>query len=974
MYKRLFKKSTAIILASALIFSSSTVYAQEAELGKEEGLVKSEQPLEESIQKSDNEVSKDQKEEEKILQEKTGKETKEENQDQQKKEKDGTGETDDIHKDKTDISENEKVAKKSGDNQAEETEIDKKNGTSGNLLQTNESVKEKTADTLLIENPSVSIAGPSYRDEAGTGIKNILPIRLSNNGSDTISITSTNYEMKIVPEGEPAGMNFLNMTEELDSKGQEIQPGGFISLYPQYTISQDYEGKTIDYTVQLIEKISGDVIAESQVISADVFSAENGVLRYHDTTKGEKYLLTFELGQDVAFQGIISGGTGNSTIVGTGPDTASYQYYLEPGNPSSFMFGIPEEKSLSLELSPADAGTVNMVFGSNQAVSVDLHAPAKLKVEISDNLMLNTGNGISISSPSTAVGNYGVFTGESFLKAEAFTDENIIDEWKKEIDPYAKTQGYELEIALPDSFDYTRFGPKEEINVILPIPEGWDTARTEVYTVNEYGFTGPLGTISEDGKNISFKTMDFTEINTLNCVLIEKSIPTEVKDWERVVSNYYETVRAVNWFREPLENHYFDSVPSANDAAYLTYHFSGKFYINSSYYNSETNEIRIPYEDFTGEVERYFKNIPDLTRVNIPDYMYYDEDENQFILPVGGGAGDAPYHYTLVDTKEAGGIYALWFDIAEEDANCTLIVEDNGRGDWRYLAFLEGFQELKQVDMGDPDVTEQPEDSDVADQPKDPQTPEQPENIQESDNLQNLEQTVSSELSQEQIQNIIEEIQNAEAGKMISVSMGSTTVVPEEILKNAQGKDVTLVLEMNGYSWIIYGKDITASDLKDIDLEVRTDLNAISEKEVRKIAGDNPTKQITLIHSGTFGFKAVLKIYIGTEYDGKYGNLFWFKNGTTSELTDTDQIDNQGYAEFTFTHASDYLIVINDKVMSDNSLQGQMVSNQKIDEKTGEKTVKAVKTGDSADTVVYLCMMGLAGFAFVHAFQKRRNR
>ena len=328
MYKRLLKKSTAVILASALIFSSSTVYAQEAEAGKADGLVESEQPLEDNTQKKDSEISKD-----------------EDTEDVQKEKETGNTEEKEDSKEK-------EVSEKSGDSQTEENGTDRTESSDVNAVQSEETVKKETADTKETEELSVSIPVPEYEYEAGTGIANTLAIRLNNDGTEPVSITSEDYEVKIVPVGEAidAGINFEDMQEELDSKGRNLQPGESMILYPQCTIPQDYTGKTMDYKVQLIEKASGDAAAESQVISVNVFSIENGVLKYHDTAKGEKYLITFDKGEGVTFEGSIGGGGGNSTVIGSGPDIGSYQYYLDPGHPSSFMFGTPEGKSIDTEL------------------------------------------------------------------------------------------------------------------------------------------------------------------------------------------------------------------------------------------------------------------------------------------------------------------------------------------------------------------------------------------------------------------------------------------------------------------------------------------------------------------------------------------------------------------------------------------------------------------------------------------------
>lgn len=145
------------------------------------------------------------------------------------------------------------------------------------------------------------------------------------------------------------------------------------------------------------------------------------------------------------------------------------------------------------------------------------------------------------------------------------------------------------------------------------------------------------------------------------------------------------------------------------------------------------------------------------------------------------------------------------------------------------------------------------------------------------------------------------------------IAMQLATVAPAEILEAAKGHNVDVVLEMAGYSWTINGMDIT--DAKDINLEVRAK-TVVDQKTVNTLAGNRPTKQISLTHNGDLGFKGTLKWNVGKEYQGKYGNLFWYKTDGTFEFISDGKIDEDGYVDLTFTHASDYVIVMNDTPMS----------------------------------------------------------
>ena len=63
--------------------------------------------------------------------------------------------------------------------------------------------------------------------------------------------------------------------------------------------------------------------------------------------------------------------------------------------------------------------------------------------------------------------------------------------------------------------------------------------------------------------------------------------------------------------------------------------------------------------------------------------------------------------------------------------------------------------------------------------------------------------------------------------------MKDTTVVDKDILTAAKGKDVDVVLEMDGYSWIINGKDI--DEVKNVDLKVILDTKNIGVYIIEKI-------------------------------------------------------------------------------------------------------------------------------------------
>ena len=185
------------------------------------------------------------------------------------------------------------------------------------------------------------------------------------------------------------------------------------------------------------------------------------------------------------------------------------------------------------------------------------------------------------------------------------------------------------------------------------------------------------------------------------------------------------------------------------------------------------------------------------------------------------------------------------------------------------------------------------------------------------------------------------QLEEAKAGDTVTVAMNGTTVVPKDVIDSIKGKDTTLVLDMgNGLSWKIYGKDITdaAGDI-DFDVTVGADAGkSIPVDVINNVTGERSSMNLTLAYDGEFGFTATLTVNMESKNAGLYANLFYYNEQTGElEFISAGQIDPDGNVELVFTHASDYTIVVDAKIMSDN---GQ------ADNKSDE-TIPAPKTDDS---------------------------
>ena len=217
----------------------------------------------------------------------------------------------------------------------------------------------------------------------------------------------------------------------------------------------------------------------------------------------------------------------------------------------------------------------------------------------------------------------------------------------------------------------------------------------------------------------------------------------------------------------------------------------------------------------------------------------------------------------------------------------------------------------------------------------------QPDTDNGKDNGTSIKPYIKDDSGKEGWDVIKPQLEEAKSGDTVTVAMNGTTVVPKDVIDSIKGKDTTLVLDMgNGLSWKIFGKDITDA-AGDIDFGVTVGADAgksIPVDVINNVTGERYSMNLTLAYDGEFGFTATLTVNMESKNAGLYANLFYYNEQTGElEFISAGQIDSDGNVELVFTHASDYTIVVDAKIMSDN---GQ------ADNKSDE-TIPASKTDDS---------------------------
>lgn len=198
------------------------------------------------------------------------------------------------------------------------------------------------------------------------------------------------------------------------------------------------------------------------------------------------------------------------------------------------------------------------------------------------------------------------------------------------------------------------------------------------------------------------------------------------------------------------------------------------------------------------------------------------------------------------------------------------------------------------------------------------------------------------------------EIDKAENGGTVTVDMNGAAVVPGNVFDTLKGRDVIVVFDMGeGITWSVNGKDITSDKVSDIDLSVKSDTKNIPVNVVNNITGERYSIQISLAYNGEFGFKAVLSINLGSGNAGQKAALYYYNDGSL-ELMCESEISSDGTANLTFTHASDYLIVIGESKADDNSGNSSNSSdssedNNSDDTSSGDDNSDTTSTGNASE-------------------------
>lgn len=189
-------------------------------------------------------------------------------------------------------------------------------------------------------------------------------------------------------------------------------------------------------------------------------------------------------------------------------------------------------------------------------------------------------------------------------------------------------------------------------------------------------------------------------------------------------------------------------------------------------------------------------------------------------------------------------------------------------------------------------------------------------------------------VQEESFANVIEAVNKAKTGSKIRVNLLKTTKIPANVFESIKGKDMNVTFKVSDQaSWIINGKDITGNVTAPIDLGLVVGTSDIPKQKVTALADGKETIQLSLNYDGVFGFEGILRLSVGTDHSGKIANLYYYNETTGKfEYYQAVQVKEDGTVDFKFSHASDYVIVLNDTDMSQTT--GSVIASPKTSDNT----------------------------------------
>lgn len=216
--------------------------------------------------------------------------------------------------------------------------------------------------------------------------------------------------------------------------------------------------------------------------------------------------------------------------------------------------------------------------------------------------------------------------------------------------------------------------------------------------------------------------------------------------------------------------------------------------------------------------------------------------------------------------------------------------------------------------------------------------------------------------------------------KTVSMDMSKTGMIYAQTLQQIreQGMEVELKVSDKA-SWFIDGSAIENDGLGDINLGVTFGESRIPKEKLEILTEDEKYIEMSLAHEGEFGFTIVLSVKLEDIQPGQYANLFYYNEETGDfEFMCASVTGSAGTADFEFSHASDYVIIISEET-KETLIREKEYALEEVKAREAEAIAQAkeelpAKEPGKAAAIIALILLGSAAIGIaVYLVMKRKD-
>ena len=214
--------------------------------------------------------------------------------------------------------------------------------------------------------------------------------------------------------------------------------------------------------------------------------------------------------------------------------------------------------------------------------------------------------------------------------------------------------------------------------------------------------------------------------------------------------------------------------------------------------------------------------------------------------------------------------------------------------------------------------------------------------------------------------------------KTVSMDMSKTGMIYAQTLQQIKEQGMEVELKVNDKaSWFIDGSTIEGDELVDINLGVTFGNSRIPKEKLAILTENEKYVEMSLTHEGEFGFTIVLSIKLEEAQPGQYANLFYYNEEAGDfEFMCATVIGNAGSADFEFSHASDYVIIISgetkETLLQEKEGALEEVKMRELETIAQAKEELPAKEPGKAAMIIVLILLGSVAIGIAIYLVKRR--